>query len=255
MLIFGSAALKHWMPELNRDPDDIDVIGKGENCKIWEYHWADALQYILDNNKHDQYVDFDFLYTIKVSHCAWKGKNGKWVRHLKDIDLMRIYGAKLDMELYDLLFATWEKKFGSKEHIKLSGKNSQFFTSRVERTYDHDELHKHLAVWNRPMHEKVRKDPNSPLCSEELFNKLSYYDKLTLAFEEILVIAYERFYSKGCPFIPSFRKSLEKVICELSRGWFNRFLIENAVVIIEGFIDLKKDAMVKFEELKRGEMK
>lgn len=91
LLIYGSCALKYWYTE-SRIPSDVDIISPNHD-------WISAFEYVFDNNKHDQYVDPDFLYTIKVSHAAW---DINWDKTLKDISFLKSKGCKLDETFYNL---------------------------------------------------------------------------------------------------------------------------------------------------------
>lgn len=229
-LFFGSVAAKYWHPEF-REPNDTDLIQKEKplfntfvNGKRWEYHWVDALQYVLDNNKDDHYVDPDFLYTIKVSHAAW---NINFEKHMKDIMFLKQKGCVLDKVLYEALYKEWEALHGKKK-VKMNQMNDDFFTDAVKREFDHDWLHEFLAFGERPMHERIRKSLESPLPSKELWDKLTYQEQLQCASEEIFVVATER-YLDGNPkkYKVAKGKSMKNLITSMTKGWFNLFLIEN----------------------------
>lgn len=222
-LIFGSVAAKHWFPDF-REPKDLDYISK-ENHMTPEvqHYWNGAFEYVLANNKDQKYVDPDFLYTIKVSHAAW---DVRWEKTIHDIMFLRRKGCKLDKALYDALYAHWSV-FHRQKRINLNVKNEEFFTQYVGRKLDHDWLHGYLAFGAEPMHNRIRKDLGSPLCSEKLWTALSDDDKVKCALEEVYVIATERFIPRGYP--PKFAKtkSLKNLITTMTKGWFNLFLIEN----------------------------
>lgn len=255
MLVFGSTALAYWVggEVLGRLPSDLDLIAKTDlksEPGTVEFHWDDAFQEVINRNKHKLYVDLNFLYTIKISHCPWEGKNGKWVQHLKDIDLMRQHGATLDENLRGRLYKVWEKKFGKKQ-VDFSRSNSEFFTEKVERKYDHDWLHEQLAYYDKPLHESIRESPESPMCSESLFNQLSEKDKLLTVFEELYVIAAERFVFVENPLPTRIAKSkaLKLLITSLSTGWWNTYAITRAAEIMTVHPDIDQHFTNKIKEL------
>jgi len=256
MLIFGSTALDYWVGRgtLGRVPSDLDVLSSTTEKQLGvDVHWDEAFQYVVDNNNHPLYVDLDYLYTIKVSHCPWKGKNGKWIQHLKDIDIMKRCGARLDKHLHSILTSLWERKFG-KKCASFSDKNNQtFFKDVITRRFDHDELHKLLAFREEPVHNLIRQDKDKPICSEVLFCGLSQEEKLLTVFEELYVIAAERWVfvdkQKQLPLSVAKSKALDLLITSLSKGWWNTYVIENAVTVMKKRKDLDKHFITKIKEL------
>ncbi len=227
MLIFGSTALKHWFPDLEREPKDIDYMGEGKSTREIEYHFNPAFQYILDNNKDSKYVDPDFLYTIKVSHAAW---DVRWDKTMHDIMFMRDKGCTLNLELYKLLLKDWEVIHGTKKHIILNGSMDEFFNSNVTRKMNHDQLHELVKFYERPLHESIRPDLTNVKVSKVLWDNLSHEDKIKCAMEEIMVFALERYEE----YPPNFAliKGIKQLITKSTKGYFTLFMIENFKTLI-----------------------
>jgi len=254
-LIYGSTAIKHWFKDF-REPRDIDIITKQDiknvnekGIKI-EFYWTDAFEYILKNNKDIQFVDKDFLFTIKVSHASW---DINWEKTMKDIEFLKSMGCKLDKELYNLLYSDWEKLHGKKK-VKMDVPNTEFFKENIYRKYNHDWLHQQFAYDERPMNELIRKDLSSPLCSEELWNKLNYSQKLMVALEEIMVLSAERFIfiDKPYPLKIARLKTLKMMITSTTSGWFNLFLIIHFDSLrILGFTHFK-ERLEKIKDIENG---
>lgn len=225
-LIYGSTAIKFWFPDFDREPHDLDIITDEvtKNSNNTEYYWISAFNYLV-NNDHQTYVTPDFLYTIKVSHASW---DVNWVKTMKDIEFLKSKGCVLDKPFYNLLYKEWTKIHG-KKNVKLSVKNEDFFNSNISRKYDHDELHLLFKYYERPLNESIRKDLNSPACSEELWNKLSYNDKLKTTQEELFVLTAERFILVDKPISVNHAiiLMLKRMILSTTSGWFNLFIIEN----------------------------
>ena len=236
-LIYGSTALKHWIPSYLTETKDLDYICDDltlKSTRETEYYWTLAFEYLRENNKDKTYVDLDLLYTIKVSHAAW---DIKWSKTIKHIELMQKHGAKLNKNFYNLLIKDWEMIHGKKK-VNLKKNNEEFFDNdKITRKYPHDFLHEHFATKEVPMHNLIRPDLNSPMCSEELFLKLSEADKLLTAVEEVNVIAYERrLYIKSSgrryPLFHARLNALKQLITTMTKGWFNLYLIENTQKIL-----------------------
>jgi hypothetical protein len=223
MLIFGSTAAKFWFPDF-RETKDLDIMSpEPKMSKEIQHYWQDAFSYAVRKNTHKIFLDPDFLYTIKVSHAAW---DIHWAKTMKDIVFLKKKGCKLDPEFYELLYKEWEVVHRAKR-VNLDVKNQEFFNKNVTRQYDHDWLHQFLAFGAEPMHNLIRLDPNSALCSKKLWQMLSHDDKVKCAMEEVYVIATERFISRGYPPRTSKMMSLKNLITSMTKGWFNLFLIEN----------------------------
>lgn len=221
-LIYGSCALKYWFPE-SRIPSDIDIISS-------EHDWISAFEYLLEHNKHNQFVDPDFLYTIKVSHAAW---DVRWDKTMKDIAFLRNNRCSLDKDFYDLLYNDWCKVHKDKK-VKLSGTNEQFFKPNIKRKFDHDWLHEQLCFYDRPLHERLRRDLSSPLCDKKLFDDLEFSVKIQVAIEEIRVIATERFLLNGERSLMRARyNAIKLLITSMTKDWFNLFLIENIETLMK----------------------
>lgn len=231
-LITGSVALKHWCSDFNRKPVDVDflspinVVSSKPSVFGIESHWYPIAEEIIKRNRDSTFVDLDMLYTIKVSHAAW---DVKWKKTMFDIDYMQRRGAKIVHEdIFESLLKHWSTVHGAKR-VNLKMQNEQFFADAVCRKHDHDALHRLVANGNDPMHVLIRPDMESPWCDFQLWDRLSYEDKIKTAAEEICVIAIERYLTdiKPSSILLACSQAYRNLILTMTTGWFNRFLIEN----------------------------
>jgi hypothetical protein len=225
-LIFGSCAVKHWFPDFREPKGDTDYITpeKLKSNREHEYHWVPSFQYILDYNNDLEYVDPNFLYTIKVSHAAW---NVHWDKSMLDIRFLKSKGCALDKVLYSMLVEEWEIIHGKKK-VNLNKPNEYFFNDAVNRKYDHDQLHEMFKFYDKPLHTKIRKDETKALPDRELFEQLNFEDQVKCALEEIYVIATERFIiPHNIPKRHAKYKAMKQLVTTMTKGWFNLFLIVN----------------------------
>lgn len=243
LLIFGSTALKHWFPDLNRQPNDLDYMGAGVNSKGVEYHWNDAFHYIVKHNQDKTYVDPNFLYTIKVSHAAW---DIHWDKTMHDIMFLKNHGCQLDFELYNLLIQDWNK-IHSPKSFKIDGKPEEFFTTHISRTVPHDELHHIVKFYDEPLHNRIRRDPNNVKTDKALWDQLSHEDKIKCVLEETYVFALER-YLQYPPKI-AFAKALKNLITKSTKGYFNLFMIDNFAELVYS----DKEKLIKHYKFIKGE--
>lgn len=239
-LILGSVALKHWFPDLPRQPKDLDCISPfTKSTKECEAHWVNSFSYILENNQDSAYVDPDFLYTIKISHAAW---DAHWDKTMHDIHFMKKKGCKLDKALYNLLFKEWIRIHGPK-NITVTGSPEEFFNGNVSRQYNHDDLHHLVKFYDEPLHNRIRRDPNDVRTSKYLWDKLNHQDKLKCVLEEAYVFALERYFQYP-PKIAIY-KALKHLVTKSTKGYFNLFMIDN----FEELIYYDKNNYLKAKEL------
>jgi hypothetical protein len=235
-LVIGSVALSHWV-DLNRPPGDIDIMSQNlpfqpSPCPsklLLENTWfGSASEYMLENNKHDVFLDLNFLFTLKVSHAAW---DIKWEKTMFHIHLMKVAGAEIDHALLKMLRTHWEKVH-SKKRIKMDKMNDEFFVDAVNRKIDHDKLHEMVAHPNRPANELMRENLNSPLFSSKLWNDSAPENKMRCAVEETAVIAFERYFDFGIcrksHLLQAVSKAFKNLVTTMTYGDFNVFLILNA---------------------------
>lgn len=168
------------------------------------------------------------LYTIKFSHSFW---DIKWDKTMWDISFFQSAGIELDEPFFLALYAGWKSIMGEKP-VRLNVSNDDFFTAKVDRKYKHDDLHLATCYYDRPIYERCKKDLNSAMIDRNLFNSLSYEDKIKMVKEEAYAIAIERYILPNKPSYPlphelAYKLALKKIITSLSKGWFPEFAVLN----------------------------
>lgn len=239
-LIIGSVAAYHWFSDF-RKPEDIDILSKiviskskpSDTSNI-EVRWFELCDEIIRQNTDPVFATPDTLLTLKVSHAAWNIHHQKT---MMDIFFLKSKGANLNYELYGKLFQYWETVHGSKAHINLKQDNTEFFTKYVKRKYDHDWLHHAVSYPSLPMHTKIRPDSNSAYCSKELWELLTYEEQIRCAWEEVMVIAIERYKflesNRNSEMRVAMTNSIHNLITTMTKGWFNLFIIMNHRQILQ----------------------
>jgi hypothetical protein len=249
-MIYGSTAIKFWFPSFTKKPVDLDILSESKTNGV-DSHWHPRMKDVLSFNTHPTYLDPDLLYTFKLSHLSYPIN---WDKHMKDAIFLKNMGCSLNKPAYDILMDIWEDvhspKYGSKSKIKLKSDNGQFFKKTVDRKFEHDWLHEQISFYDRPLHESIRKDVTNAFPSYDKWCLLSYDDKLKCALEECYVIASERFIFVESPLPPNLAlvKATKLLITDMTKGWFNLFLKENFLTIIE----YDKSHYIKKVELLRG---
>jgi hypothetical protein len=227
-LIGSRAAIEHF-PDFYRECKDWDYITDKdeESTREIEYHNTqnkEGLNYFLNNSS--DIATPEFLYTLKVSHCFW---NIKWQKTMQDILFFQDKKVVFNEELFNLLYVDWVNIHG-KKRAYLKKSNEDFFKDNVNRVYVHDSIHVAMAYNTVPMYSILKKDPNSALLSEDLFNSLPVEKKFQLCREEAYVTALERIlipkkflYSS----MGAYRYAMCKLLTSMSQGFFPKFIALN----------------------------
>lgn len=258
MMLIGSRAFDYWRPGvLDLTNSDWDIITNDppiSNLKI-EIH--DPAEYIsaefVDRFATDNFVviggksypicSLRGLAAIKMSHLTL---DHQWVKHITFYH--KFLSSHLNEEDWDLILRR-EKitlDIARQKAPSLLMGNEEFFDDAVVKKYDHDWLHERVAYYSRPLYERLKYPSKMGLawCEEDLWNELSYDDKLKCVAEEATVIALERFMIPGreqyC--YVAFQKALRKVCTSLTSGWFRRFAVLNWDTITKMY---RSDLMMK----------
>lgn len=227
-MIIGSTALKHWYPDLLREPRDVDAWEESSqpNTREREYRWCETFREIRDLYGSPQFAPPDLLLTIKMSHAAWSDIH--WDKTTFDIGFLQKRGARVDESTHIKLYQHWETLFG-KKRAYLSKDNDTFFDDEVERRYVHDDLHRAIAFYGDPLYERLKSDLDKASCSRSLFMALSRADRVKCIQEEAFVVALERFLIP-CDFAMSgyaaYRKALKLLATQMTKGWFARAILD-----------------------------
>lgn len=231
-VLVGSQAARQHFPDFRR-PNDTDYFSDEKiegaevfydpRLELWE--WGDV-------------ATPDELYTIKVSHAFWANR---WPKHIQDIAWMQERGCKRIPELHVLLYGIWTDHYGKKKARLPKGATADtFFTSTVQRKYDHDSVHASIAYYDRPLFNEILVDGEQVAVSRAKFEQLDYIDKLRLAREEVYATALERIIIpadyRESP-LRAYRWALEKTVTSFSKGWFPLFMVENIRYLLKPEID------------------
>lgn len=214
---------------------DVHIVYNETSNK---YLYENQIDYI-DNNHlvFDRYgntfqvLSLNTLYELKKSHrMIRKGFN----KTMNDFYRIKSLLKKEPFEtmFYKMRFAeTLERANKEAKHINLNKSKDDFFdTKGVTYIYDHDSIHDSIKLTNIAMYKKILVPGADVLCSKDLWDKLSLYEKFCCVLEECYTISIERFLSKGNlvdnPKI-AFEIALEKVCTTLCKGWFREFAYSN----------------------------
>lgn len=245
MIVIGSAAANAILgDEKWRRPKDIDAVTDlgingleyRDTGLVIDAFWDPALREHFDIHE-ERWATLDELYTIKLSHIFWEGKNGKWNLHAQDLMALKREGAQVIEPLYKTLYGVWERKFGRKV-VDLDMDKADFFDDAVPRVWDHDSIHYSVAYDSYPMYERflageVKMDMGkvwrAPL---EMQVKLFREEIFATALERKIIPSNYR-YSPGAAYL----WALRRVITSLTKGKSARFIAENLDKFWEAEVD------------------
>lgn len=176
-------------------------------------------------------VSLETLYEFKKSHRMIRRNFNKTMKDYyriksllnKDIEESEFYKLRLKETLI--------RADKDARHINLNQSKDDFFNTKgVTYIYDHDSIHDSIKLTNIAMYKKILVPGEDVLCSKELWNKLTEYERFCCVLEECYTISIERFLSKG-KYIENprlaFEIALEKVCTNLCKGWFREFAYSN----------------------------
>ncbi len=229
-ILIGSAAAQKWFPDF-RKPKDTDYLVNGNwsqtMTRQFEFHDArkgEGLTWIYENS--DGVASPEVLYTLKLSHSFW---NINWEKTVHDIAYFQAKGIQYDPALLKLLYKDWTKIHGAKRAY-LNKSNEEFFKDGVTRQYVHDDIHRAVAYYDKPLFEVLKVDSNSANLSKNLFTKLPQSDKIKLCREELYVTALERFLIpkalRGSK-LAAYRGACRLLVTSMTKGWFPEFIMLN----------------------------
>ena len=227
MLIIGSQALAHHFPLAGIVPRDTDIIctlqefreymkrfEKGDVilCKPlsaskihvrtkdgWNYEFeiaeaGNTAQFLLDYFDIGQEGSFappHVLLALKLSH-RYLRNSPHFLKTMRTIQFLRKQGVTLGTELEEWL-PIREAATYVYNHPKLNVSKDAFFDGDgVDYIYDHDDLHKVMAVDGAPAYTKYMAEGSQVLTSKAKFFAADHRVRILGGLEEALVLACER---------------------------------------------------------------
>jgi len=196
----------------------------------------------------------DLLFTIKDSHKYKKFESPRgcanFYKTALDWHSMRDAGAKVRPE-YESFLKLREKETYTHKLPKLNVSKQDFFDSDkngVVQIYIHDDIHRAVAINDKPAYEYYLKDGSEVLTSKKKFFECSEHIQLCGVIEEALVLALER----SCLPHPgvwtpeyAFHFALAKVSSTICGGYFRAHAFNNLFKALNSY---PKDYLDKFQK-------
>lgn len=207
-------------------------------CEIaWEGSSAEELLKLILSDPIESYsqigthkvrnANLNLLYALKMTH-RFKKNSPHFLKTMRDIQTMRMHGAIIAPE-HQAFYSRRYKETMDYNHPKLNQSKKDFFTDDVPYQYDHDSIHRAVALYHKPAYEFYKPDDNEVLCSKDMFFAQREDIRLAGVYEEACVLALERSqipYPNTDP-KASFDMALMKVCTSITSGWFREYGWEN----------------------------
>lgn len=169
------------------------------------------------------------LYVLKMSHRFLKN-SPHFLKTMRDIRLLQsFYGFKEIPVSWQEFYKEREKDTYTYNHPKLNVSKDGFFDASftgIQQKYDHDDLHKVVAIYGTPAYTLYQPEGQEVNCSKEMFEQQPHNIKIAGVIEESMVLALER---SLIPFPgvktpeEAFLFALMKVCTSITSGWFREF--------------------------------
>ncbi len=182
--------------------------------------------------------DLDTNLVLKLSH-RYKKNSPHFRKTMQDIQLLRLYGAKVK-EIDEDLLKQREALTLAYKHPSLQQGKRTFFTDNVPYKYDHDSIHRAVAIDGAPAYLSYMQDGAEVQCDKEKFFDLPYEHQIRGVIEECFVLALERaIIPHGTEVNKAFEMALERVCTSITSGWFREFAWENYYAVRGTYVVLQ----------------
>jgi hypothetical protein len=168
-------------------------------------------------------VSPEALCAVYASTCLFPAQ---WEKNLARYRVLRSIGFSPDPAVMALRTQEIAARFGY-DGRRYDRPNKDFFRDSVDRGgVSHDALHLELMFGDRPAYESLKRDLSRSGICLDLFEALSYEDRLRCVWEEALVLGEERFRRRG----HADRRAAALALRGLCTNWypleFRPFLVE-----------------------------
>jgi hypothetical protein len=233
---------------------NVEILNSDESESLKEYIKYDTQDGRLDNGL--RYASPEVLLSLKKSHINFPVK---FEKHIYDYNFLlnTLKEDKLN-KITKLNFKETEKRLGELKTPSLKKSTKNFFGQSegyVKYFYIHDDIHRVMAHYDRPIYEDMQRSETSAWCEKDMWEEFTFEKKAKCVLEEAYVIALER---RIIPMLngvgqivstkAAFDWALMRICTNLCSGWFRQFATDNYVEIIKFF---NTDYVKKFLEAER----
>jgi hypothetical protein len=222
------------------DTNNVEILNADASQSLRRYIDYDTKSGNLGSGI--RYASLEVIFSLKKSHIHFPIKFDK---HIKDYCLLYDYlnGKDKLSDITKLNFKETESRVGKLRTPSLNKSTKEFFgqsNGYVETFFIHDDIHRVMAHYDKPLYERMQKDLSLAKCEKDMWETFTFEEKCKCVLEEAYVIALER---KILPSIfggkawvnseESLNWSLMRVCTTLCSGWFRDFATNNYLKIKE----------------------
>lgn len=219
------------------DTNNVEILLSDKSKSLKMYR-----EYCNDYGDDLVYAPNEVLFSLKKSHIHYP------IKFKKHIDVYnKLYkefsGIDKLSEITKINNDETSLRLGELKTPKLNKSAKEFFgqsNGYVTEYFIHDDIHKMVAYKDEPMYVYMQKDPESAMCSKDLWDKFKPIEKLHCVLEECYVIALERkilpMLFGGKKYLSSteaFEWALMRVCTTLCSGWFREHATNNYYTLID----------------------
>lgn len=181
----------------------------------------------------EEYSSYKPWCVASMEDLYWIRESHKYLKNSPHFQKTRVALGRLSK--YKVLgqqpkwYKALEKYHYNYSHPALNVSKESFFKDDFY-VYDHDSIHKAVAIESEPAYLAFLKQGAEVECSRELFENLVYTHRLRAVIEESLVLAIERSlvpHPGKLTLQQAYDKALEKVCTSITSGWFREFAYDN----------------------------
>lgn len=218
---------------------NVEILNADNSEALSEYIKFDTQDGKLGSGL--RFASPEVLLSLKKSHINFPIK---FEKHIKDYNflLSKLKEDKLS-KITKTNFKETEKRVGELRTPSLKKSTMNFFGQSdgyVKYFYIHDDIHRVMSHYDRPVYEDMQVDSSSAWCEKDMWNKFSFEKKAKCVLEEAYVIALERRIIpmlNGCGEVVTSKKAFEwalmRICTNLCSGWFRQFATDNYLNILE----------------------
>ncbi len=261
--------IQNWMEDNKSKVNPIKIYDLPEHNKtIWEGETNIEFEYIVPGSssellnelvkadpetvetKFGLIPNLDLLFTIKSSHKFKKFQHDprNFWKTAFDYHAMKRAGAIIRPE-YKEFHKLREKESYQFKTPSLNRNAKEFFSAdEVKYIYMHDDIHKAVALQEKPAYTYFAKDGEEVKSDKEKFFACSDEIKLNAVIEEAATLAIERSlscYPGAMTEKQAYAFALAKVCSSITGGWFRSYAYENLFRAIDSY---PKDYYLRFQE-------
>jgi hypothetical protein len=217
---------------------NVEILNSDESFSLNEYVKYEYSKAV--DKKGLIYASPEVLLSLKSSHINFPIK---FEKHIHDYNfLLKELKEDILCDITKLNFKETEKRIGELKTPSLSKSTKDFFEQSaglVKYFYVHDDIHRVMAHYERPIYEDMQLSKESAWCEKQMWDNFTFEKKAKCVLEEAYVIALER---KIIPMlnnsgeIISSRRAFEwammRICTTLCSGWFRKFATDNYLDII-----------------------